>query len=113
VKYNLEEFLEHLNNILENIKFTVEVEVDGKLAFLYVVISKKGYGTLEDRVYRKNTHTNRYLHANSHHHFSQYIRFINTQTTREIRISNIEHIEQETYHLKKIHSKRIVRKKIK
>jgi hypothetical protein len=59
----LAEFLDHLNGLHENIKFTMETEKDGHLPFLY-----KPDGSLGNRVYRKPTHTNLYLHANSHHH---------------------------------------------
>jgi hypothetical protein len=64
----LVEFLDHLNGLHENIKFTMETEKDGHLPFLDNDIYRKPDGSLGHRVYRKPTHTNLYLHANSHHH---------------------------------------------
>jgi hypothetical protein len=66
----LAEFLDHLNGLHENIKFTMETEKDGHLPFLDIDIYCKPDGSLGHRVYRKPTHTNLYLHANSHHHLS-------------------------------------------
>ena len=60
-------FLEHLNSLWPSIQFTCEVEEDGKLPFLDVQLVKNG-SNLETSVYRKKTHTNRFLHYNSHHH---------------------------------------------
>ncbi|XP_012148609.2 uncharacterized protein LOC105663559 [Megachile rotundata] len=50
----------------------MEVEnPDRSLPFLDTLITRKADGTLGHKVYRKPTHTNRYLHATSHHHPSQ------------------------------------------
>jgi hypothetical protein len=40
----LEEFLTHLNNLSQHIKFTIEMEEDGKLPFLDVLLTKKENG---------------------------------------------------------------------
>jgi hypothetical protein len=52
----LAELLDHLNGVHENITFTMEMERDGHLCFLDIDMK------------HKPTHTNLYLHANSHHH---------------------------------------------
>jgi hypothetical protein len=62
------EFLNHLNTLHDNIHFTMEKEEDGHLPFLDIDIYRKLNGSLGHRVYRKPTHTNLYLHHNSHHH---------------------------------------------
>ncbi|XP_071450829.1 uncharacterized protein [Hetaerina americana] len=67
----LEEFHRELNNINSAIKFTKELEKDGRLPFLDVLVRRKLDGTLGHSVYRKPTHTDRYLHATSHHHPQQ------------------------------------------
>ena len=59
--------LEHLNGISPSIVFTVEQESDGKLPFLDALVTRKDDGTLEVGVYRKQTHTDRYLSFKSHH----------------------------------------------
>lgn len=54
------------NNFLNNMrqKITIGIKDHNRLAFL----DEKGDGILNHTVYRKETHTNRYLNANSHHH---------------------------------------------
>jgi hypothetical protein len=63
----LTELLEHLIGLHRNIQFTMEKE-EGHLPFLDIDIYRKTNGSLGHRVYRKPTHTNLYLHQNSHHH---------------------------------------------
>lgn len=62
----LQEFLQHINNIRPTIKFTMEVEVNNALPFLDVLVMKQG-PKLTTKVYRKPTHTGRYLHFKSNH----------------------------------------------
>lgn len=63
----VEEFLEHLNSMRPSIKFTMEEEENSKLAFLDVLLERKADGSIDTSVYRKTTHTNRYLQYKSHH----------------------------------------------
>ncbi|XP_038061747.1 uncharacterized protein LOC119732358 [Patiria miniata] len=65
---NLQLFLEHLNKLHSSIQFTMEQERDGYISFLDVEVSRKPDGSLARSVYRKPTHTDRYLHSNSFHH---------------------------------------------
>ena len=57
----LYDVLQHLNTISPTIKFTVEQEKDGQLPFLDALEFRKEDGSLEIGVYRKFTHTDRYL----------------------------------------------------
>ena len=57
-----------LNEQHPSIKFTMEVEEDGKILFLDVGISRNPDGSLQHNVYRKPTHTDRYLNQRSFHH---------------------------------------------
>ena len=59
--------LQHLNSIEPSIQFTVECEIDGKLPFLDTRVQRTTDGKLETVVYRKPTHTDKYLSFNSHH----------------------------------------------
>ena len=47
--------------------FTVELEKDGTLPFLDILLQRKQDGSLNNTVHRKPPHTDQYLHFNSHH----------------------------------------------
>jgi hypothetical protein len=64
----LEDFLNHLNGLHNKIQFTMEKEQEGHLPFQEIDIYRKTDGSLGHKVYRKSTHTNLYLHQNSHYH---------------------------------------------
>ncbi len=59
--------LQHFNSIEPSIQFTVERETNGDLAFLDLNVYRTIEGKLETAVYRKPTHTDKYLSYNSHH----------------------------------------------
>ena len=65
-KVELNDFLQHLNSQHPSIVFTVETEMDGSLPFLDVRVHRNG-NKLVTTVYRKPTHTGRYLHYLSNH----------------------------------------------
>jgi len=65
-------------------------------------LTRKHDGTLGHKVFRKKTHTDSYLHVESHHHPSQKIWVLHTLATRETRISDKEHIQEEIDHLTKV-----------
>ena len=56
-------------NLHQNIKFTMEEESNGELAFLDTLL-KRNNGEISVLVYRKPTHTYQYLHYSSHHQTS-------------------------------------------
>ena len=66
---HLEKCFHHINNLHQNIKFTMEVESNGELAFLDTLL-KRNNGEISVVVYRKPTHTDQYLHYSSHHQTS-------------------------------------------
>ena len=66
-KSSTEELLHHLNGVRPTIKFTVERKEDGTLPFLDTLLRRREDGTLDVSIYRKPTHTDRYLHFESHH----------------------------------------------
>jgi hypothetical protein len=99
-KKELYDFLQHLNNIHPNIKFTTEVEQDGSLAFLDVLVSRRLDGSLGHSVHRKQTHAERYLHANSEHHLAQKQAVLMTLVRCSITLCNMESLGGEIRHLK-------------
>jgi hypothetical protein len=70
-KDELERLLKHLNSIHQNIAFTMEVDQQGTLPFLDVLVKRRPDGSLGHLVYRKPAHTDLYLHAKSEHHPAQ------------------------------------------
>ena len=66
-KTEVEGFLSHFNSLRPTITFTAKEEVDGKLPFLDTLLHHKNDGSLDISVYRKPTHTDRYLNFSSHH----------------------------------------------
>ena len=64
---HLEVLLKHLNSLCQKLQFTMETEEDNQLPFLDLLVSKNE-DTLTTSVFRKKTHTDRYLYFWSHHH---------------------------------------------
>ena len=95
----MHDFLAHLNSLSQHIKFTIKIEKDGKIPFLDVLLTKKEEGGLGYQVYRKDTHRDKYLHANYHHHPAQNVGIIKTLATIEKQISDADHINNELDHL--------------
>lgn len=64
--FNVEVFLENLSSQYSSTKFTSEKEVERRLSFLDQCI-KRTNGILEFEIYRKKTHTYRYIKNSSNH----------------------------------------------
>ena len=64
---NTQTFLEHLNSIEPCIKFTIERESEGKIAFLDTMVHHQEDGRLTATVCRKPNHIDRYVSFSSHH----------------------------------------------
>ena len=64
---DLQNFLQHLNTIRTSIKFTMEMEIDGQLPFLDVLVKKNG-DKLSTTVFRKKMHTDQYINYGLNHH---------------------------------------------
>ena len=66
-KQQTQTFLDLLNSLHSIIQFTMELERDGSLPFLDTLLTRRGDGSIDTGVYRKTTHTDRYLQYSSHH----------------------------------------------
>ena len=78
-KSSKESFLQHLNSVDDNIHFTCEEpNEDGSIAFLDMLITPDQNGRFNTSVYRKLTHTDQYLHWDSHHAISSKYSVVDT-----------------------------------
>ena len=64
-RHAVDSLLKHLNNQHPSIQFTREMEESGKLPFLDLAVKRCEGGTLATSVYRKPTHSGRYLNFKS------------------------------------------------
>ena len=97
------DFLQHLNNQHPNIRFTMEVENEHQaIPFLDTLITRTAQGFLSHQVYRKPTHTDRYLNYRSFHHPS-VLRSINSTLVRRAHmVSDQTHLPGELQHLRHV-----------
>ena len=80
----------------------MEVEENESIPFLDLLIYKRLDGSLGHKVFRKKTHTDNYLDADSHHHPAQKLGIINTLAIRASRICDVEHLKEEQGNLVKV-----------
>ncbi|XP_045492134.1 uncharacterized protein LOC123691667 [Colias croceus] len=95
-------FLEHLNSIHKNIQFTMELETNNRLAFLDILIMRGRDGMLNHTVYRKVTHTDRYLNGESHHHPCQLASVGKSLFQRARHLCDAAHLSGELQHVKRV-----------
>lgn len=100
-KSSVSAFLDHLNSIHEKIKFTMELENQNSLAFLDVRVLRRPDNTVGHTVYRKPTHTDRYLNGKSHHHPCQLATVGKSLFQRAKGICDEQHLNAELQHVKR------------
>jgi len=92
-------FHDTLNSIDTNISFTIEHECNRKISFLDTLVSRNN-GAISVDVYRKPTHTDRYLDFNSHHDKKRKVSTAATLLHRALNLPNAsEGKEQELNHV--------------
>ena len=82
-------FHDTLNSIGPHIKFTIEHEKGEQIAFLAMLISRRN-NSISIHVYRKPTHTDRYLDYASHHDLKHKISTANTLINRSLNVPTTE-----------------------
>ena len=98
----VDDFLKHLNNQHPRIKFTTELQENGKIAFLDTLVHVLPDRSTKITVYRKATHTDQYLDFRSNHHIKQKIGIISTFENRiQELITTEEDKKKELTHVKK------------
>ena len=95
-------YLHHLNSIHPKMVFTYEMETDRSLPFLDIKLMVRPNGSLAHTVYRKPTHTDRYLHASSHHHPRHLGSVVTSLINRAHDLCDINHIDDELLHIHKV-----------
>lgn len=96
---SLPKLLEEMNSFDPNIQFTFEEESNYEMNFLDVTVIRQPNGSLKKKVYRKPTHTGRYLNYSSFHHHSHKISVIDSLLYRAFSISDAEFLEDEINHV--------------
>ena len=89
-KDHINDFHSHLYSICSHIQFTIEKEHNFFLPFLDVLVKRNSrngntttHSLLSTTIYRKPTHTYRYLHYTSHHPKHQKLTVAKTLLSRE------------------------------
>ena len=91
-----------VNSLHPSIKFTLEMQKEDKtIPFLDVLLIQED-GSLGQKVYRKPTHTDRYLHYNSLHHPSIKNSVCKTLIYGAKTICEVGKIEGELEHLRSV-----------
>ena len=102
-KGKLNEIITTLNNFHPNISFTHEIEQEGKIAFLDVLIKKEENGSVQTGVYRKATNNSIYIHWNSYAPKQWKVGTLSGMTRRAYEIcSNENELTKELAHLRKV-----------
>ncbi|XP_026744741.1 uncharacterized protein LOC113506080, partial [Trichoplusia ni] len=95
-------FLKHLNSINNKIQFTMELEDNKSLAFLDILVKRNPDQTISHTVYRKKTHTDRYLNGESHHHPKQLATVGKSLFQRAHGLCDDRHLAAELQHVKQV-----------
>ena len=99
----LQLFLTYLNSLHPNIKWTHEIEQNGIMSFLDVLVKRETDGSVTTSVYRKKTHSDRYLHFSSDHPLKDKIACLETLRCRAFAYCSSETlVKAELLHLQKV-----------
>ena len=89
---HIEFFHHHLNTINSSIQFTQEKEASSFFVFVDVLLHREAYRSFSTNVYRKPTHTNRYLPYTSHHPTAPNLSIARTLYAEPIKSSTSQNI---------------------
>ena len=95
----VEYVLWEINSIKIDLQFTLEWEADNIINFLDLKIIKSEIGTLSFSIFRKNTHTNKYLYFNSYHPIEHKNSVVCSLLHRANTLCNNEHIRNKNIHV--------------
>jgi len=89
-----------LNSFHPAIKFTHEIMENNRIAFLDTQLTIKDSFTFGFSIYRKKTHSDRYLNFSSNHPLHHKISVIDSLVTRAQRICDSENLQGELEHIR-------------
>lgn len=92
------EFFEYLNTIHPQIKWTCEIEEEDKLPIFDILITRTATG-FETSVYRKSTHSNRYIHYTSAQAWKEKVASIKTLKKRALEYCSNERLLADEFSL--------------
>ena len=93
---------QHVNNLHQNIKFTMEEQSNEELAFLDDLL-KRNSAKISELVYRKPTHAGQYLNYSSHHQTSCKESVLSSLFNRAyLIITNKGHLYKENVRIKQL-----------
>ena len=94
-------FLQHINSIAPNVQFTAEFcNTSGSIPFMDNLVAPGPDNSLLTSVYRKPTHTDQYIHWNSHHNLYARYNVFNTLTHRARMVgTNAQLLHKEEEHV--------------
>ena len=95
----IDQTLEFINSIDSNIQFTKEKEESCRINYLDMCIIRKENGHLEFNVFRKETHTDKYLDFNSYHPLCHKQSTARSLFSRAIKICDNKYINKELDHI--------------
>ena len=103
VDENSQQFLQHINSINPHIQFTTENPKDNVfISFIATLVSPGPNYTLITSLYKKHTHTDQYLHLDSHHILSAKYSVFNTLIHRaRVVCTNQQLHKEEEDHIRK------------
>ena len=91
--------LNHINSVNENIQFTMEIEENSILNYLDLKIARKDDGTLSYSIFRKPTHTDKYLSFDSNHPLEHKNSVVQSLMHRAFGLCDGESQQQEIEHI--------------
>lgn len=92
--------LKCLNKFHHKLQFTVELEEDGRIPYLDVMVIRNETGQLNTNWYKKNISSNRILNYYSCHPHSQLLNTARNFISRVLSLSSTEYITQNTHNIK-------------
>ena len=101
----LEEFMDKLNNLVDSIKFTFEIESDCKLPFLDIIVHRVNNVSFKYSVYRKPTSNNSFIHYYSGHSDNVKRSIFISMFLRAYRVCSPEFFDDEVSYIFDIGSK--------